>query len=315
MTPTERRVFPRIEREISFYCYIDGNRFDTVSVDVSSAGVFLKTKDDIRPSAVVMVVPKEESARLFPVMLIGKIVRRVETPEMCGYGVRWIRCITRRGINSIYAFISSNPEFSQLTLPMPEADAMGSSVVGYDFINNQFFVPDIPGFGAPLPEQSDEPDFEIPKPVSPPPIATLRREISEATETLHFEYRKTKEEGALTQALRVQHEQVPVNIPVRVDTNDITIKAVVRMVSLNTIYATTNDRRESLGTNAKVWMPIPLQKGQVMVRLVCSVESLSPHPQVAGNGFHLAIIAIDHEERKGVFERYVKYRYYKMLTD
>jgi len=145
----ERRQHQRIRAEIDFYCYIDGLRFDSASIDVSSGGALLQTADAIRKNAMVMIIPKDDALKKFPVMLVGTVIRHHEDPHQ-GLGIQWLRCITREGIASIFGFMSVFPEFSQLTLPPPTKEIALSQVVGYDFVKNRFYVPRIPE-AAPLP--------------------------------------------------------------------------------------------------------------------------------------------------------------------
>lgn len=72
----DRRVHQRLPCELEFYCCIDGCRFDGAAVDISGGGVLLATDARIRIGAKVLVVPKKEVMRTFPVMLPGNVVRR-----------------------------------------------------------------------------------------------------------------------------------------------------------------------------------------------------------------------------------------------
>jgi len=69
----ERRQHPRSPHELAFLCYIDGARFEGVSVDVSSGGLFLSTTESVRPGSMVMLAPKGDAIRHYPVVLFGRV--------------------------------------------------------------------------------------------------------------------------------------------------------------------------------------------------------------------------------------------------
>jgi hypothetical protein len=135
---SERRKHERVQREVSFHCYIDGQRFDSASVNISSGGAFLKTPDLIPPDSVVVVVPKQQFLTEFPVMLVGKVLRRDESK---GLGITWLRCVTRSGLRRLWQFIETFPELWETIPPLPSRDIAGQACIGYDFGSRQFFLP------------------------------------------------------------------------------------------------------------------------------------------------------------------------------
>jgi hypothetical protein len=339
----DRRQFDRQRSAIEFICYIGGERFDSVSVDISAAGVFLRSSSEVpfTPGAIVMIVPRDAAVAAFPITLIGRIVRAEDEGETRGYGVKWLRCLTRMGIRAIYEFIASYPEFSQLTLPFPDSNTMNSSVVGYDFAANRFYVPSLPSLTAPTLDNISSPAAQkrgTASPDLPQDTLTLQRSQQGARHrmepprpsprpsgqtpggrektTLGTGVNPPAKPGAITQALRVQHEQVPVSIPVQLETSDHVFPCTVRMLSLNTLFLTTEADPTRFGVRARIPLPIPLHQEPTIVYVHCRVESLAPHPQVAdGEGAHLTVISVDQEKRPGLFERFVKYLYYRMLTE
>jgi hypothetical protein len=142
----ERRQHDRVQKEVQFCCYIDGQRFDSASVNISGGGAFLKTRDSIPPETVVVVVPKDHHIKQFPVMLVGKVLRRQEDAQ--GLGITWLRCVTRAGIRRLWQFIEAYPELWETIPPLPPREILANPCIGFDFITNQFFTPKGSG-GAP----------------------------------------------------------------------------------------------------------------------------------------------------------------------
>lgn len=321
MTTSERRLFPRLQSAVEFFCYIDGDRFDSVSVDISPSGVFLATTDAIRKGAIVMLVPKKEGAKNFPVMLIGRVVRKQVPPEVAGYGVQWLRCLSRQGLDAVYRFIANYPEFSQLTLPFPTDQVAASPVVGYDFQTNRFYVPDIPGMGSPIPAPSpaaDILDARVPQSSSRPVQGTVTRPPDSERVVLKIDapgFSRGAESGAVTRALRQLHEQVPVAVTAQLLHLDVEYPARLRMLSLVTLYVEVSGHKIPVNAAVSLRLPVPHHGFETMVTLACSVHSTRCHAALPGiEGLHLTIESTDEGRRHGLFERYAKYLYYQMIA-
>ena len=138
----ERRQHQRIDKQVEFFCYIDGHRFDSASVNLSAGGAFLRTEDRIREGAMLMIVPKKEARAEFPVALFGKVARRIAGPEG-GMGIEWLNCVTRKGIRYIYQFLQKYPDLCADQLPAPSPEVGASPLVGYSYIKREFYVPDM----------------------------------------------------------------------------------------------------------------------------------------------------------------------------
>ena len=354
----ERRRFERVRSNIQFHCYVDGHRFDSSALDVSAAGALLRTSDEVRDNAIVMIVPKDEARRDFPVMLIGTVVRAQQKQGERALALRWIRCITRRGIEAIYSFVAAYPEFSQLTLPPPPRNVQRSSVVGYDFQENRFYVPKITklaGQGATLEGPSAAPEPTATPPAAPPPVARhtgssevppKKDKTTQPTGTGEAALRtpvpprpaeaqprakaraslsdffaiapghaESKESGVITQTLRIQEELVPCKLPVSFTSNELEFTGTLRLLSLTSLFIETPADLCAMGTMIEVTIPVPVRREHLPVTVVGSVDMIGLHPELPHKGVSVRIVAVKKTSRPGVFERYVKYLYYRMLTD
>ncbi len=136
----ERRKHDRVQKEIRFHCYIDGIRFDSASVNISQGGAFLRTKDPIPTDSVVVAVPRQQYLKDYPVMLVGKVLRRQKNSDQ-GLGLEWMRCVTTSGFRRLWQFIENFPELWETIPPMPPQDYLRQPCVGFDFLTGQFFLP------------------------------------------------------------------------------------------------------------------------------------------------------------------------------
>jgi hypothetical protein len=92
--PNESRQFPRRDFIEEIFCYVDGERLDARSSNLSVGGIFLETDrgPDIPLGATVAVVLKDRVDDLGTVFLFGKVVRK-QPDAPSGLGVRWEKAV------------------------------------------------------------------------------------------------------------------------------------------------------------------------------------------------------------------------------
>ena len=91
---TDSRQFPRHSFVEEIFCYVDGERLDARSRDLSVGGIFLETSEgrEVPTGAVVAVVLKDRVDELGTVFLFGKVVRQ-QPGARPGLGVRWEKAV------------------------------------------------------------------------------------------------------------------------------------------------------------------------------------------------------------------------------
>ena len=294
----ERRGYERSNVQIDFYCYIDGHRFDSASIDISPSGVFLRTDDDVPEAARLVIVPKKEHSKDFPVMLLGMVTRKQEEPSP-GLGVRWLRCVTRFGIKHIFSFMEAYPEFCARELPVVSHSMAKHSVIGYDFTGNRFYVP---RRSARPPEEAELTEHELPSaPEAPASVGTPPPLTSSA------------EPGAITHSMRQQFEMVTVGIPVDFACAGKKYRGIIKELSLSGLFLEVDVGLLNLEGKVLINFPVPIQDDVMHARLSCSIVSSAPHATIDILGLTLSIDGVK-QNRAGVFERYTKYLYYRMLA-
>ena len=291
--------------QIEFYCYVDGHRFDSASIDISPSGVFLRTDDDVPEAARLVIVPKDEHSKDFPVMLLGMVARRQEEPAP-GLGVRWLRCVTRFGVKHIFRFMEAYPEFSARELPVVSHTMAKHSVIGYDFTGNRFYIP---RRSARTPASAELTSPDLPKnpeaqtpPEAPASVASPPDLTSSA------------EQGAITRSMKQQFEMVTTQIPVEFACDGSKYKGVIKELSLSGIFLEVDITLLNLDGKILINFPVPIQDDVIHARLVCSIVSTAPHATIDILGLTLSIDGVQ-QSRPGVFERYAKYLYYRMLAN
>jgi len=143
----EKRRSPRTDRQVEFFCYLDGVRFDSKSLNISASGAFLRTDDPIREGARVVMSPKGADLQRLPALLIGTVVRIQTAPEK-GVGIQWTRCLSRGGVDGIRCLAEYFPEIFGKPLQEPPDEVAAAPVVGYILAAGSYYVPDSTGFGG-----------------------------------------------------------------------------------------------------------------------------------------------------------------------
>ena len=106
MTPTERRQHPRRSFEGDVYTYIDGNRLDSESIDVSEGGALFRTDQELPIGAHVAMVFKKQAQLKEPVFLIGRVQRR--HTDLCpGVGLQWTKAVTQAAPSELIWFLAT----------------------------------------------------------------------------------------------------------------------------------------------------------------------------------------------------------------
>jgi hypothetical protein len=143
----ERRQQERIARKIPFYCYVDGQRFDSETLNISASGAFLQTDDTIALKAPVLLLPKTARESKPALLVVGHVARHQQEPVR-GVGIVWRKAVSRRGLSLIIKLASLLPEMFPDELPPPSREIMGLDIVGYDFGSKAYFEPALPKAGS-----------------------------------------------------------------------------------------------------------------------------------------------------------------------
>lgn len=341
----ERRQHERHQKVIRFQCYIDGHRFDTASLDISTGGAFLETDDDIRMGAVVMIVPVREMKKKLPVVLVGTVVRKQLDPT-AGLGIEWHKCVTRNGIQQVFDFMAFYLDLYPSHLPLPAPGVSQSKVVAYDFRRGNFYIPNLPpaedsdkqskGDAAKRP---DAPPAEEKPPEQPPdaapqkpkarPVTTAvrvhaggeKKESSGAAEDLSDklvkppQYSRETAPGHVTTQVTEQSTRIPVAIAAQLFVHDHIYDGTIRQLGTRTLSVTMDSCPENI-SNAKplVALPVPVKGRQLRVYLACSPTSIEDYQTTSAVTLELAINKVEREDLDGLFERYVRFLFFKLVA-
>ncbi len=327
---TDRRQHTRKQRTLDFYCYIDGVRFDSPSLDISEGGAFLATRDPIPIGATVVVVPKalQEQRRAAPsstsgahrVLLVGRVVRRQGAPRV-GVGIGWAKCVSRAGLDALFTFLSTVLEIFPSALPLPEPDMATASTIAWDFERRRFQVMEIaareqkPPSRRTLPKtRAEEAPSARPAAPAAPAAQAAPTPIPEAPAIPPVAMTKSSEAGALTTIIRSQDARVPVNVTVEYFMGDTIYHGTVIAIAAS-VLTLRLPKDPPPGTDRFVLsFPLSYKGATHLIYLACKLGGTAR----AADGaplLDLSIREVDNEPAPGIFLRYVKYLYFHRVVD
>ncbi len=268
----ERRKHDRMEKASTFYCYVNGQRFDSESLDISQGGAFLATDSAPPPLSLVVVVPREGHRVQSGVSLIGA-VRREQTTPVRGVGVEWLRCVSRYGYADVREFLIQFLEISPERLPAAPQEVVHSPVAAFNFRTEGYFIPDL--------QASDRPESD-----------------SAQGDDIFGHLRAVLDDGL---------SQVTFEMPVRLVQGEASFDLLTRSVGTRAIVINQPTQASLIDGMAILHFPIPLRKETTYVRLLCSVSTAEVASTSPDQLMELRIIEMLHERSPGIFERFVRY--------
>ena len=348
---SERRRHPRKARRIPFYCYVNGARFDSDSVDISEGGTLLKTEDDIPMDATVLVVPRSNirrrghagEARAGRVVLVGKVVRK-HGGDAPGVGVRWVKCVSRDGLDALHTLLSLLLDIFPSSLPLPAPEVAKAPSLAWDFHWRRFHLMDVQRKPCPRPSPR-RPTVTLPpvlrqkKPVpepeplpEPPPAPELELDLEPAPEleraslltpelepepepSLPVQTPLSRDDttGPVTHEVTSGGDRIPVRVPVEFYMGEsVNCGTVVRLAG-TVCTLQIEDPSPEEAEKMVVSFPLYYKKERHVLYLACGVGGKEELPE-GGVLLDLSIKQVDNEPVEGLFLRYVKYLYFSHVV-
>ena len=350
----DRRKHEREERAVEFFCYIESQRFDSTSFDISAGGAFLRTDHELADGITALVAPKGERGADGAV-LVGQVVRRQDDPVM-GVAIKWVRCVSRKGIQSVFDLLAFYLGLFPASLPMPMPSVAHAETVAYDFQRRRFFIPRIlssasrskkkdeakralaeaaesvvdqmmtyPGREpvedpSKLAERSRATVDAAPVPedslptVQEMPAAVLPMESS-AEITGLLEDIRDERTGPVTRVIDRRDSWVPVTVGVEFFSCGIVRRGTVRFIGADGLYLISPRVPGDLDGAVVITYPVPVKGNPLSLFLVCKVVRIDRIVEGGVSGLELEIRSVRKEPVQGLFKRYVKYLYFRMFSE
>jgi len=278
----EKRLHSRWEMDEPVYCYVDGDRMDAQTLDLSSGGMFLRT-DQMAPvgSKLVLVFKTQCATSEFPIYLVARVVRRQTKPV--GLGLVWIRATTKGPELQLAVFLRKMLRTQYPTVEKAPVGRKGTIQSVYEFsakarssVQVQAGCTEAPGPGpAPLSQDTDGPLT-----------------------------RKTRRDNALAPA------SVRAGLVIRGERHDVYLSHL----GMKEAWMTGADLPGSMGDAVQLIITVVLPGGAS--RVFCSCTVLETGRKGSGQKtVKLRIGDVDEGRNEGVFYHYVRWLHFNAVRD
>ena len=382
----DRRKHDRQEKAIEFFCYINGQRFDSTTFDISKGGVFLRTDYELAVGTSAIVAPKGERERVSTsgnapavdvgAILVGLVVRKQDEP-VHGVGIEWVRCVSRNGIQAVFDLLAFYLGLFPASLPMPMPSIAAAETVAYDFKRRQFFIPKILSSAArakergsarsalaqaaksvveqmkqgPLKKAEVQPTLTSllrPQTTPPPPVeedeptrpyvdlemesvlvdesedglptvpdmpavripAVSPPEIMDPPDCVQDQWT-----GPVKSVIDRKDSWIPVNVGVEFFAGGEVRQGTVRFIGVDGLYLMSNRVPGDIEGKVIITYPVPVEGAVKAIYLVCDLGRVDRIAEGGLSGIELEIRSVRKEPAPGLFKRYVKYLYIRMLSE
>lgn len=164
---TDKRKHPRWDVDKEIFCYVDGDRLDARSGNISLGGMFLCTDraESIPMDSLVGLVFRSSEVEQHTTFLFGKVVRKQEFPDE-GVGLMWEKAVTVGPPEMLVTFLKRLFSIERPTIIEETAGPKAKNKSIFKFESLEREIP----LGAPSPE----PSAETAEPVARPPTPSGR---------------------------------------------------------------------------------------------------------------------------------------------
>ncbi len=303
---SERRRYERRELKADVYCYIEGQRVDVSSSDISQGGMFIETEQPVLPGTELAVVVKAdllEGRR--PVFLTARVMRRQAVPVK-GIGVRWEKATTPGDEASLKEFLQKNLGINASGIEeQPHGDAgLVQAVYVFPLTKEDFdaapVVEDAPPLLGGGEDTIDGLDDE-------------EATIQDVDEELQSELAARKAApGPLTQELAKGASQAPSDIKATLTLGRASHPVQISSLGPENAFITTNTEMEP-GAKLTLAFEITARGGAVDVTMRATVISLGRDYRSKRRGVLVRITKIDEGGQRGILHQYIRWLHFNSI--
>ncbi len=290
-----RRQFERRPLAEKLFGYLDGQRFDVASANVSEGGLFLRVDDPARVplGARLALVFRREAALRDRIFLVAHVVRHQAEPA--GLGLRWVKALAGGNPLDLARFLELLLGLPRdATLPRIQPEAGGTRVV-YRFpsapeVRVDVLPPDVTARGV----VETMPRLEPPP---PPPDAGLP-EVA----------------GPVTQQIAVDAIRAPTRLPAALRTASKTQRVTIVALGARGLIA----HLESIATGPfdrlEVAFTVPAGGLELPVNCVARLTAIEPLTTGGAVSLDLELTSLDEGANPGVVRQYVRWLHHRAMT-
>lgn len=280
---SERRQHPRRVSRQDVFCYIDGNRFDACSEDLSAGGMFLRTdgRVEVAVGTIVGLVVKGFGDLSRIVYLFARVMRKQDTPVI-GLGLQWEKAVSIGGPEALVRFLDQVFEIQSPTLSQ-------KAVAGKDFARHVYSF----GTGSPA-GKVDAP------PPEPPVIPALAQPASNP--------------GAITSQIQIQRVVFPIDLLASAVFEGLTLPVRIRRIGVAAMFIETRIAPLDLSTPIRIVIATSADGGGASVTANCRITEVRVQPKDPETGLLLRVDSLDEGADPGAWQRFLKRHHFRSLA-
>ncbi|MFH1532674.1 MAG: PilZ domain-containing protein [Pseudomonadota bacterium] len=303
---SERRRYERRELKAEVYCYIEGQRVDVRSSDISQGGMFIETGQPVLPGTELAVVVK---AQLLdgrrPVFLTARVMRRQAQPVK-GIGIRWERATTPGDAEMLREFLRSSLGIDPRGIEeLPQGDAgMIQAVYVFPLGTEDFKgapvveeAPPLLGGGEDTIEGLDDEE------------ATLQ-DVDEALQAELAARRRPA--GPLTQELAQGSSQAPADLKATLVVGKNERPVRISSLGPENAFITTNTKLEP-GARLELRFGIAARGGVAEVQARADVISVGRDHRSGRRGVLVKLTRVDEGGHRGILLQYIRWLHFNSI--
>ncbi len=289
---SERRHF---EEEI--YTYVEGNRLDADSQDVSAGGAFLRTWQTIPVDAKIAVVFKKQAQTTSPVFVVGKVVRS-QTDPAPGVALVWEKALTMGAPSELEWFLSAMFGLVAPVVKMEKEPGKWEMLAVY-----RFGASDDDKQGA---------DDQAKSTFDASSHQTVRQFPLEA---LAADYPSADEDGSLTVRIAKSGLRAPAGIDGELVMGDDTQTVRITHLGASSMFVQTGMAPPDSHAVAVVRFSIRTTSEEVPIICQCRVTASDAGADTGIPGVDLEFIRVDEGPEAGILKKFVRWLHFEALTE
>jgi len=306
MTGTERRKHLRRTFEEDVYTYIDGNRLDSLSSDVSVGGALFRTEQDLQEGAHVAIVFKRQAQLKEPVFIIGTVQRR-QTEPFRGVALKWTKALTHASPSELGWFLTTVLGVTDPQVDHVREPGQWNMLSLYRFADQG--SDDEPGRGQ---GQDGEDSLEV--------AAAMAAKILDGK--LAFcefspaqpSYPHSGEDGSLTIQIARSGLRAPARIDGVLDVGDRSESVRITHLGVSSLFVQTGTRPPASREMVKLSFNIPASEGETPIICQCRITKVDDGASFGIQGLDLEIVRLEEGSHTGILKKFVRWLHFQALT-
>jgi len=289
----DRRRADRKPHKERLNCYLDGDRLDMDSEDLSSTGMFLASEGQLLPGQRLAVVFR--SPDMPAVYLLGSVVRRQLNPTN-GVGLNWERAVTKGSVEVLHRFLKDRLKVRASSIQVRPYGPLGQDHAIYRF-------PVVAELAVQEAEAAD------PSVAPAPPLGPELSPLPQADVSGSQDFLKP---GPLTHSVE-EDSIAPAGIPGIMELGDQSVEVKIDGFGVRRLRVHTSLIPFHKDAKVRIRCQIVSKRGILPVCCLCQVHSVEEADDRRTASLLLTIQGVNEGGESGLLQRYVRWLHVRAM--